>query len=913
MTKNGHDVSSSIEGRTQKYKVLMVCNNHSVCGELLSALKSTSLYDIDVVSNSRQAIENLSSSYYEAIIIEPNLEDMDGWRLCRLVRSGALNVNKDIAIVVTSKTHSKRVAEATAREFEVNSFVSIDSIDNVVDTVADVLSNQQKRYRAKVLVIEDTADTVNLIKRFLDNRYEIDVRTDGASGLQAWREGEYDLVLLDIMLPEISGNEILKIIHNECPRQSVVVITAHCDQDIASQLMLSGAADFISKPFRANQLRQVCDIAIHREDYLVSQDQINSSVTELENSEIKYRRLIESLSDEYFIYTQLPDGAFSYVSPSVENMLGYSAEDFSKNFKLYLTGNSKKSASMKYHNDCLSNETQSRFEIEIKRKNGKLCLLEMVETPEIINNQIVAVHGIAHDATSRVERTKLLKTLAHATFEGILIYDQGVIVEVNHTVEQIFDIGRYGLIGSDIRFLIAEEQRDVVMGIIENNQYASIESVGVRADTSSFPLFIKMRKVQFNNREINVIALEDLTDKRAAEEEKEIFQKQLRQAQKMESIGHLTGGIAHDFNNILASIQGYTGLSIEMFGDNEKLNQYLTEISKASERARVLISQMLAFSRGGTSEPKPLELDQHIRDAIKMLRSTMPSTVVIQQHLPENIPPAMVDAVQFHQVIMNICINARDAISEGEGIIDISLEYTKQGKQLCSSCHQYISGDYITVKISDSGNGMDNETLNSIFDPFFSTKPVDKGTGMGLSVVHGIIHDHDGHIIVTSEKGKGTEFKLMFPMSNEAVIKDSKSHLQSQHGKGHIMVVDDDNDLAGFLKELLTQRGYDVELFLDPCKALGAFEESPDKYDLVLTDQTMPILPGHKLAQALLKKRPDLPIILCTGYSDIMDEEKSREMQIRGYLQKPVESNQLVKMINTLIIPDANSSGKIIH
>ncbi|MDH5446096.1 MAG: response regulator [Gammaproteobacteria bacterium] len=894
--------------------ILLVCNNPIECGVIQKELSKSNGLKFDLASSAKEAISKLNTGKYESVVIEPDLPDMDGWKLCRLIRSSILNVEETIPLVVVSRTYSKRVTEAMAREFEVDVFVNLNDIYKLTETLTNLDGKNTRLYRAKVLVIEDAEDTVNLIKRFLDNRYEIDVQMDGESGLKAWQEGDYDLVLLDIMLPKLSGIDVLSVISEEDPLQSVVIMTAHCDQKMASELMLAGATDFISKPFSASQLRKICDIAIHREDYLISQKQINGGVTNLINSESKYRRLVESLSEEHFIYTQSPDGDFTYISPSVEPMMGYSATEFTNNFKAYLTASSKNEDSLKYHQACLMGEMQPKFEVEVIKKDGSLCQLEVVETPEIVDEKVIAVHGIAHDVTSRVERTDLLKTLAHATFEGILIHEDGLIVEVNHTVEQMFDVGRYGLIASDFRMLIAEEQRDVVMEVLNTNQEASVETIGLRHDQTYFPIKIRIRKVQFNNREINVIALEDLTDQRKAEKERETFQKQLRQAQKMESIGHLTGGIAHDFNNILASIQGYTGLSLEMFGHDPKLNQYLTEVSKASERARVLISQMLAFSRGGTSETKPLELTPHIRDAIKMLRSTMPSSIVIRDELTDDFPPAMVDAVQFHQIIMNICINSRDAIDNSEGVIDLSISHVNNEGQICSSCHKHIEGDFLTVKIRDTGKGMDSQTLNKIFDPFYTTKDVDKGTGMGLSVVHGIIHDHKGHVFVNTKPGEGTEFQLMFPVSHEDVVEtDKSSSVVTETGKGNIMVVDDDNDLAGFLQEMLTQRGYKVELFVDPCKALGAFESSPGNYDLVLTDQTMPILPGHKLAKALRKKRPDIPIIICTGYSDVMDEEKSREMKISGFLQKPVESNQLVNMINTLIIPDNNTVKSIMH
>ena len=323
---------------------------------------------------------------------------------------------------------------------------------------------------------------------------------------------------------------------------------------------------------------------------------------------------------------------------------------------------------------------------------------------------------------------------------------------------------------------------------------------------------------------------------------------------------------------------------------------------------------MLAFSRGGSADHKPLALNPLIKEAIKMLSSTLPSSIEIKENLMGQSPIILVDAIQFHQIILNMCINARDAIVDDSGIIELTLQNITSDNDVCSSCHKPINGEYVKLTIRDNGTGMDDVTINSIFDPFYTTKPVDKGTGMGLSVVHGIVHDHNGHIHVESESGKGTEFSLYFPLFQGDV--EELSPLQpvdKQHGKGRIMVVDDDPALAAYLKELLSNRGYTVELFLDPCEALGAFESNPTTFDLVLTDQTMPILPGHKLAQALMNKRPDIPIILCTGYSEVIDEPKSKTLNIKGYLQKPVESNKLIELMNSLMSTASTKTQTTLH
>ena len=262
---------------------------------------------------------------------------------------------------------------------------------------------------------------------------------------------------------------------------------------------------------------------------------------------------------------------------------------------------------------------------------------------------------------------------------------------------------------------------------------------------------------------------------RLAEKALKESQQQLQQAQKMEAIGHLTGGIAHDFNNMLASIMGFTQLALEISSDidNAKLNEYLQEVNLAGERARHLIAQMLSFSRRGkTKEYLPFDLSILIKEVVSMLRPMLPSSIVINYTADECVPMVKADPIKIHQVLMNLCINSRDAL-DGRGAIGLQLKHITEADNICSSCHSTVDGRFVAIVITDNGSGIAQEHIGKIFDPFYTTKDVGKGTGMGLSVVHGIMHDHLGHIILESEPGKGTQFQLLFPVEKEQqVIED---------------------------------------------------------------------------------------------------------------------------------------------
>lgn len=403
------------------------------------------------------------------------------------------------------------------------------------------------------------------------------------------------------------------------------------------------------------------------------------------------------------------------------------------------------------------------------------------------------------------------------------------------------------------------------------------------------------------------------------------LQKQLQQAQKMESIGQLTGGIAHDFNNILASILGFTELALQRFvrDDQPELREYLNEVAHAGKRARDLVSQMLAFGRMDSGKTSLLQIPPMIKEVTKLLQATLPSTIQISSHADADLPKVMIDPVQLHQILMNMSINARDAIGD-KGRIDIRVnreqvtnrdEHTVQTalngellSNICDACHHEIeAGDYVVLSVQDSGSGMSDDTLSRIFEPFYTTKEVGKGSGMGLSMVHGIVHQHGGHILVDTQIGIGTTFRLLFPVGENDAVHEPEAELSiSPITEGlngaRILIVDDEEAIARFMEELFEDRGGKVTVMTDSQAALALFKQEPTAFDLIITDQTMPQLTGVELAQKILAVRPELPIILSTGYSDQVDEVKAKTLGIRGYITKPVEVDTLFNMVQSLIV-----------
>ncbi len=397
----------------------------------------------------------------------------------------------------------------------------------------------------------------------------------------------------------------------------------------------------------------------------------------------------------------------------------------------------------------------------------------------------------------------------------------------------------------------------------------------------------------------------DVSQRKSAEHDRERLRTQLGQAQKMESIGMLTSGIAHDFNNILGSILGYAGLAMQRYAGTSppKLAEYLNEVVTAGERARDLVAQLLAFSRGESVAVQATAIGPIIEQSLRMLRPALPSSVNVQLNLASNLPLVMANAVQFQQVLVNLCVNARDA-TNGNGVITVSAAPVELEPVACASCHQNFSGRFVALTVEDTGEGIPEAARLRIFEPFFTTKAQGKGSGMGLAMVHGIVHRQGGHILLDSKPNAGTRFRLLMPVSADAA--EETPTLPSAEQKlsaatANIMVVDDEPTVAGFMRELLELSGYTVSVFTAPEAALKAFQEDPGHFDVVVTDQTMPGLTGDQLAARMMPLKPGLPIILVSGHSAVVDEKTALGLGIRAFLRKPLRHAALLEQIHAAL------------
>ena len=395
--------------------------------------------------------------------------------------------------------------------------------------------------------------------------------------------------------------------------------------------------------------------------------------------------------------------------------------------------------------------------------------------------------------------------------------------------------------------------------------------------------------------------LTDINKEKNEQIEKEKLSLQIQDNLKLEAIGTLAGGIAHDFNNILSAIIGFSEITKMNNAENGSVCTNMDRVLKAAERARGLVRQILVFSKKSKSSNELVEPHVLIHEGIELISGSIPKTIKIVEEISENAGLILVDPAQFSQIFINLCTNAYYAMKDNGGVLEISLESVvvhPDTRKLLSDLHE---GPYVRLKVKDTGCGIPKENMSKIFDPFFTTKPVGEGTGLGLSVIHGLIRSMGGTITVESTVGCGAEFTVYLPQQDKVLIAKEKSFDIPPGNGEHILIVDDEEMLAFLGQELLTSLGYSATVSTSGEECLKKFLEEPFSYDAVITDQTMPEITGIQLAAEIMAIRPDIPVIICTGSSDTLDEIKAAKMHIAAFLYKPYRRDILAKSLRNVL------------
>lgn len=434
--------------------------------------------------------------------------------------------------------------------------------------------------------------------------------------------------------------------------------------------------------------------------------------------------------------------------------------------------------------------------------------------------------------------------------------------------------------------------------------YLIYETVYRAKNGRLIPIEVSSRVIEFDEEPSILIIARDISDRKEAEKEKIQLQLQLRQAQKMEAIGTLAGGIAHDFNNILQAIIGYTEITLFQIKEQTKAKDSLNEIIKACDRAKDLINQILSFSRRKEQKRKPIQISLMVKEVLKLIKASFPATIDIRQNIHPDSGMVEADPIQIHQIMMNLCTNAYHAMREKGGTLEVVLRPVEILSESAGENPELTPGAYVELVVKDNGYGISADKIDRIFEPYYTTKEMGEGTGLGLAVVHGIIKSYGGAVKVHSQPGKGSAFHVFFPRMIQEIKVAGPGPQKKENilgGNENILLVDDDQAIVYIVKQMLENLGYNVTAKYSSMDALAHFSSQRNHFDLVITDMTMPKMTGDILAQRISQMRPDIPIILFTGYGDMIAQEKAKALGIRAFLMKPLQTRDLARTIREIL------------
>jgi len=688
----------------------------------------------------------------------------------------------------------------------------------------------------------------------------------------------------------------------------------------------------------------------------VETESSNSSVAAIEHlreREEYFRLLIENALDMVMVLKG--DGTITYAGPSVKRVLGYSPKSLvNRNFLDFVHPAGRDTVAERFVEAGRMPGFTMTLDASLKRKDGGWRVVEMISRNLLHDAKVAGIVVNGRDVTERKqieeklrrmhlelerrveERTAELRAayqrleveirghkeaeegrtrLATAIEEGgdcVIITDsRGVVQYVNPAFEKASLYSREEITGRRFDVLRGGGEEDAfwedMWHVLEAGNVWTGRLVNRKKDGSSYGVERTVSPIRDKAGAItNYVAVErDMTGQAGLDAE-------LRQAQKMQAIGTLAGGIAHDFNNILAAMIGFTELALDDLEEDSRATMHLEHVRTAGYRGRDLVKQILTFSRQGEQEKKPVQVVPIVREVLKLMRALLPSTVEIRPRVETEEGIILADPVQIHQLLINLCTNAGQAMKGGKGVLEVRVSDFILSDPADAPYPDMELGPYLKLSVSDTGAGIDDLIKDRIFEPFFTTRE-SGAAGMGLSVVYGIVKSHQGAITVSSAPGRGSTFAVYFRKLKDAQASAAEEHAkpaaQRVTGKRRILFVDDEEALVEVGKQMLERLGYEVVAEKDSVRALKQFQRDPGKFDLVITDQTMPNMTGIELAKRMMSIKKDIPIILCTGFSEVISSESAKAMGIREFVMKPIIKNEMAETIRRVIADAEGTPG----
>ncbi len=807
--------------------------------------------------------------------------------------------------------------------------------------------------KSTILVVDDQPQNIDLIEAYLVLQgYGIVRAASGEEALEKLSGNPIDLILLDVKMPGMDGFEVTRRLRQDNAHRLLPIILVTALQETKDRIkgIEAGCDDFLSTPFDniellarirsllkvkayndlmknyRNELESEAARRIEESEHVM--ERLQKDIAErkraersLQKSEARFRIITENMSDTIWMMDM--NLKITYITPSVVQILGYSLEEL-KTLPLKKTFTPDSWQTFRHlvadelTPEKLGNKDfkiERTMEFELYRKDGSSFWSEITMTMiRHGDGTPKGLIGVGRDITERkkAERSLILSeekfrkaVLTNPDSIVITRLADGAIILVNQSFLELSGYTEEEVVGKtaiDINVWGNSEDREkIIERLSVEGSVKNFESCFRKKNGEIGSGLMSASIINLNGLPHILTITRDLTERKRAEEEKTRLKAQLQQSQKMEAIGTLAGGIAHDFNNILTAILGYTELAISDLPQGSDTRDNLDEVVNASIRAKDLVNQILAFSRQTETQFFQVQIHLIVREALKLLRASLPSTIILIENIMA-FGKVLADPTQIHQIIMNLCTNASHAMSEDGGELSVSLLQVKAPEEL-SVPKRLPPGPYLKLTVSDTGCGMTPDVIERIFEPYFTTKGIDKGTGLGLAVIHGIVESHGGLISVESTPGKGTGFHIYLPEIIDAV-KDSKANEKEKTiftGSERILVVDDEPSIVQLLKRILERLGYEVDGRTSGIEALELFKAKPDQFDLVITDMTMPHITGYQLSRQLIEIRPDIPIVLCTGFHEKVSDRASKEIGIREVVMKPILQDVLSQTIRKVL------------
>jgi PAS domain S-box-containing protein len=601
----------------------------------------------------------------------------------------------------------------------------------------------------------------------------------------------------------------------------------------------------------------------------------------------------------------LVDRKFMKVNSALCKMTGFSEEELLGQYTriIYLNEDEFNRAGSVLYGQ-LAVQGFASVEATLKNRAGTPVYVLLCLSPFDPKNLALGVTATVLDITDRKraeetirESERLHRSLVDLSPDGIFICTDDAIVFANDAFARMMKAQSPAeVLGLTLNQVVHSESLEFVTGrrqaLTANRVNPPAEQRFLCRDNSEFLGEVSAVAIRWKDQPAAQVIVRDITDRKKAEQERLRLEEQLRVSQKLETIGTLAAGIAHDFNNLLVPVIGFTELVASDLPPEDPGSEHLAEVLWAANRAKDLVAQILSFSRQQSGDKQPLRLSSIVKEVAKLMQSSLEDSIVTVQEVDNDTSFVLADATQMHQVLMNLCVNASHAMPDG-GTLTIALKDCDQSPTICPSCLKLLEGSLVHLSVSDTGLGMNEETKKRIFDPFFTTKPVGEGSGLGLAVSHGIVSHHGGHICPESEPGAGATFHVFLPIAPQSEGDETTPVAVTQRGTESILVVDDSAEVARSTAKTLESFGYRVTWILSPVDAIAEFGNNPDKYDLVISDFRMPGMNGDRLAIELLRIRPEIPIVIFSGYTDSLDLGNARGIGIREILAKPVSGPEL--------------------